>query len=192
MLFCKKVDVPSFANFTRKHQNRYSGTDSCEISHIFFKEQPCFWPLTIISQKCDQGIFFCANNQLCSTLHKREHVLKTSWKHVIKNSTTWWYTPWKCLEDIFARCLEDVVKTSWKRLEDALKTFWKTSQRRLKDVLKMYDQSKYIGLDQDVLKTYDQGQYVRLDQDVFWRHKTNVCWDVVIEKTFFFFFSLVS
>ena len=134
MLFCKKVDVPSFANFTRKHQNRYSGTDSCEISHIFFKEQPCFWPLTIISQKCDQGIFFCANNQLCSTLHKREHVLKTSWKHVIKNSTTWWYTPWKCLEDIFARCLEDVVKTSWKRLEDALKTFWKTSQRRLEDV----------------------------------------------------------
>ena len=55
---------------------------------------------------------------------------------------------WKRLEDIFARRLQDVLKTSSKRLEDVLKTFlqdvlktsWqdvlKMSWRRLEDVLK--------------------------------------------------------
>ena len=68
---------------------------------------------------------------------------------------------WKRLEDIFARRLEDVLKTFWRRLEDVLKTFvqgvlktsWKRLEdalaRRLEDVLKTYGQDEYIGLDQD-------------------------------------------
>ena len=44
----------------------------------------------------------------------------------------------KILEEVFARRLEDVLKTSSKRLEDVLKT---------------YGQDEYIGLDQDVVKT---------------------------------------
>ena len=71
-----------------------------------------------------------------------------------------------CLEDIFARHFEDVwrrlededdSKTSWRRLEDVFKTFLQgvleTSLRHFENVLKTYDQDKYIGLDQDVEKT---------------------------------------
>ena len=43
---------------------------------------------------------------------------------------------WRCLEDVFARHLEDVFKTFWNRLEDVLKT---------------YDPEENICLDQDVL-----------------------------------------
>ena len=50
---------------------------------------------------------------------------------------------WRRLEDIFARCLEDVFKMSWRRLENVLKPSWQ-------DVFKTYDQGEYIGLDQDV------------------------------------------
>ena len=60
--------------------------------------------------------------------------------------------PWKRLEDIFAGSLEDVLKTSWRRLEDVLKT---------------YGQDKYIGLDQDVLKTSSEDEDERRLQDVF-------------------------
>ena len=42
--------------------------------------------------------------------------------------------------------LQDILKTSWKRLEDVL-------AKRYEDVLKTYDQGKYIDPDQDVLKT---------------------------------------
>ena len=94
--------------------------------------------------------------------------------------------PWKSLEDIFAGSLEDVLKTSWRRLQNVLKMSW----RRLEDVLKIYGQHKYLGLDQDVVKASSR----RLDQDVFWRRrrktssrrlqdvfiKTNVCWVVTI------------
>ena len=52
--------------------------------------------------------------------------MKTSWRHFCK--TSW-------------RCLEDVLKTSSKRLDDVLKMSWrlffKTSWRYLEDVLKM-------------------------------------------------------
>ena len=104
---------------------------------------------------------------------------------------------WKHLEDIFARGLEDVLKTSWRRLENVLKTSW----RRLEDVLKTYGQDEYIGLDQDVLKTSSEDVWLRriffswsrhpedilktssgdederLLQDVF--IKSNVWWDTV-------------
>ena len=72
---------------------------------------------------------------------------------------------WRCLEDIFARRLEDVIarlledswnvlKTSSELLEDVWKMSWtrfcKTPWRRLENVLKMYGQDEYIGLDQNV------------------------------------------
>ena len=63
-------------------------------------------------------------------------------------------TSWRCLEDILARRLADVLKTF---LQDVLKTSWKCLEdilaRRLENVLKTYGQDEYIGLDQDVLKT---------------------------------------
>ena len=95
------------------------------------------------------------DNRLWSTPQKHfEYVSKTSWERVNKNSLTllyvlkksWWRlqnllkTSWRCLEDIFARCLEDVLKTSWKRLENILKTSWRCLEdvfaRHLEDVLK--------------------------------------------------------
>ena len=72
---------------------------------------------------------------------------------------------WRCLQDVFARRLEgvlktswqDVLKMSWRRLENVLKTSWrrfcKTSWKHLENVLKKYGQDEYIGFDQDVLKT---------------------------------------
>ena len=68
-------------------------------------------------------------------------MLNTSPRLVNKNSLTWWYvfkTSWRCLQDVFARRLEDVLKTSSRRLgktswrcpENVLKTSWK----RLEDV----------------------------------------------------------
>ena len=42
-----------------------------------------------------------------------EYLVKTSSQDVLKMS--------RCLEDVFARRLEDILKTSWKRLEDVLK-----------------------------------------------------------------------
>ena len=81
-------------------------------------------------------------------------VLNTSQRSVSKNSLTWWYVLktswrhlckkcWRCLEDVSARHLEDVLKTSWrhlgmaswKRLEDIWprKTYW-SWPRRLEDV----------------------------------------------------------
>ena len=57
-------------------------------------------------------------------------------------------TSWRCLEEVFARRLEDVLKRSWRGLG---KTSWK--------------------LLEDVLKTSDQDEYIRLDQDVFWRRR---------------------
>ena len=48
---------------------------------------------------------------------------------------------WRSFCKTSSRRLEDVLKTSWKRLEDVLKMFW----RRLEDVLKTFLQ--------DVLKT---------------------------------------
>ena len=63
------------------------------------------------------------------------NMLNISQRLVTKNSLTWWYvfkTSWRCLQDIFVRRLEDVLrrledvlKTSWKRLENVLKTSWR-------------------------------------------------------------------
>ena len=62
----------------------------------------------------------------------------------------------------FSRRLEDVFKTSAKRLEDVL-------ARRLEDVLKTQSQDEYTCYDQDVLKTSsedeDERRLRRLHQD---------------------------
>ena len=71
-----------------------------------------------------------------------EYVLNTSWRRVNKNELTWWYvleTAWRCLENIFARRIKDVLKTSWRLvlktfLQNALKTSW----RRLENVSKTF------------------------------------------------------
>ena len=54
--------------------------------------------------------------------------MKTSWKGLGKKS-------WRCLEDFFAGHLEDVFKTSWRRLEDVWprRIYW-SWPRRLEDV----------------------------------------------------------
>ena len=66
-------------------------------------------------------------------------------------------TSWKRFEDIFARRIEDVLKTSSKCLGDVLKMSWrrfcKSSWRRFEDILKTLE---------DVLKTYDQDKYTVL------------------------------
>ena len=83
----------------------------------------------------------------------------------------------KRLKGIFARRIQNVLKTSWRHfcrpslktswrcleavfkdvLQNVLKTPWRCLEdvfvRRLKDVLKTHGQDQYIGLDQDDLKT---------------------------------------
>ena len=98
-----------------------------------------------------------------------ENVLKISLQDVFA----------RYLEDIFARRLDDVlanfVMMPWRRLEDV----FKTSLRRLEDVLKAYGQDEYIGLDQDVfwrhmtkanLFVLIKTSWKRLE-DVFWRRR---------------------
>ena len=85
-------------------------------------------------------------------------------------------------ENVLKRSLQDVLKTSWRRVEDTLKTSWrhmtktiilvliKTSWSWSRHLLKRYELGEYIclwsRLLQDVLKAYDQDDYIGLDQDV--------------------------
>ena len=107
-----------------------------------------------------------------------EQVLKTSLQGVLKTSS-------RCLEDVFARRLEDVLKTSWRRLEDVWprRIYWSWS-RHLEDVLKTYEYSEYVRLDQDILKTSWRRLLKTKSKDVFktsssrrmfagFRHSTN-------------------
>ena len=93
------------------------------------------------------------------------------------------------LENVLKISLQDVLKTSWRCLEDVF-------ARRLEDILKTYGQDEYIGLDQEVLKTswrvfwrrkakanifvLIKTSWSRLlktkTKDVF--IKTNVCWEI--------------
>ena len=116
------------------------------------------------------------------------HVLKTSWRHVLKTSLRCLEdvlkTSWKRLEDVLKMSWRRFCKTSWRRLEDILKTSWqnvlKTSWRRmtktiilvliktsLRSLLKTYEYSEYVCLDQDVLKTPSEDVDKRCLQDVF-------------------------
>ena len=72
-------------------------------------------------------------------------VLNTSWRCLKDVLTRPVYLSgyWRYLEDIFARRLDNVLKTCWWRL-------CKMSWRHLQDALLTYDQSENIHLDQDV------------------------------------------
>ena len=117
-------------------------------------------------------------------------MLNTSQRLVNKNSLTWWYvfkTSWRCLQDVFARRLEDVLKTSWRCLEDVLKTSWRRLEdvwtrriywswpRRLEDVLKTSSEdirlrwtySSWSRRLEDVFKTSFEDEDERRLQDVF-------------------------
>ena len=108
------------------------------------------------------------------------NILKTSWKYLCKR-------PWRRLEDIlkrswrrFCKTSDDGAKMSWKCLG---KTSWRCLEdvfaRRLEDVLKIYGQDEYIGLDQNVLKTSSKDVWLRQIysswsrrlEDVFWRRR---------------------
>ena len=80
------------------------------------------------------------------------YVLKTSWKHLCKTS-------WRCLEDVFARRLQNDLKAPWRRMAKMNVWFWsRPLQDVLKKFLKTYDYSEYIRLDQDVLKMFSSRQ----------------------------------
>ena len=95
-----------------------------------------------------------------------------TWKSVLGSSI---FHYWKSLEDIFARGLEDVLKTSWRHLENVSKTSWrhvgktnilfltKTSWRRLEDVLWRRKAKGNIFV---LIKTS-----WRRVEDVFWRRR---------------------
>ena len=71
--------------------------------------------------------------------------------------------PWKRLEDIFAGSLEDVLKTSWRRLEDALKR----SRRRFEDIWPRQIYWSWPRGLEDVLKTSSEDEDERRIKDVF-------------------------
>ena len=63
-------------------------------------------------------------------------------------------TSWRCLEDVFARPLEDVLKTSWRRMAKMnILVLTKTSWRRLEDVRLRRTYSSWSRRLEDVLKT---------------------------------------
>ena len=120
-----------------------------------------------------------------------ENVLKISLQDILNMS--WgglqnvFKTSWRCLEGVFARCLEDVWKTFERvlarRLQNALDVF-KTSSRRFEDILKRFLKDvlktswktswrlfgnflkKTWKRLEEVLKTHGQEEYSGLEQDI--------------------------
>ena len=80
-------------------------------------------------------------------------------------------TFWRCLEDILPRRLEGVLKMSWRRFQNVLKTSWRCLENIFPRRL------------EDVLKTYDQDEYIGLDQDILWRHMTKANIFVLIKTS---------
>ena len=76
-----------------------------------------------------------------------EDALTTSRETSLRRHQEFFKTCWKTkncyAEDVFKTSCRLVLKTSWRCLEDIF-------GRRLEDVLKTYDQDEYIGLGQDV------------------------------------------
>ena len=52
------------------------------------------------------------------------------------------HTSSRRLQDVLQKRLQDIFKTSSRRLQNVFKTSWKTSSRHLQDVLKTYHQVK--------------------------------------------------
>ena len=106
---------------------------------------------------------------LQDVLNTSQNVWKASWRcleDVLKTS-------WKRLEDVLKTFLQDLLKTSCRRFEDVLKTSWrrlgsvlKTSWRCLEDVLARRLENVFKTSWRRLLKTYEYSEYVRLDQDV--------------------------
>ena len=103
--------------------------------------------------------------------------MNTSQRLVNKNSLTWWYffkTSWRCLQDIFARRLEDILKTSWRRCG-------KTSWRRLEGVWTRRIYWFWPRLPEDAFwrRMINKNIFVfiktswRRLEDVFWRRRRN-------------------
>ena len=78
-------------------------------------------------QRCLQDVF--------KTYYQVKLFLLTRFRNVLK-------TCWRCLEDVFARHIEDVLPS---RLQGVLKTSCKRL-KRLEDVLKMYDKTNILVL----------------------------------------------
>ena len=112
-------------------------------------------------------------------------------------------TSWRCL-DVLKTFLQDVLKTSWRRLEDVDvwpgRIYWSWS-RRLQDVLKTFSEDAWVRRIyspwsrrlEDVLKASSEDEDKRRLQDVF--IKTNVSWDWRQYSIFFtlnFFRGLLS
>ena len=97
--------------------------------------------------------------------------------------------------DIFGRCLEDVLKTSWRHPQNVLKMSWRCLKddfaklledvfaRLLEDVLKTFLQDVLARRIEDVLKTYDQDEYIGLDHDTFWICMTKANIFVLIKRS---------
>ena len=77
--------------------------------------------------------------QLFTNTHPSKHLLvfKKSWRRLQDMS-------WKRLQHVFSvtifclpRCVEYIMKTSWRRLEEVFKTFWKTKNCYAEDIMKM-------------------------------------------------------
>ena len=110
------------------------------------------------------------------------YLLKASWRRLCKTS-------WRCLEDVFARRLVDVLKTSWRGLgktswrclEDVFKTSWRGFEDVLEDVLKTslrcLGRASWRHLE-GILKTY-----LRRLEDVFWRRMTKANIFVLVNAT---------
>ena len=88
---------------------------------------------------------------LCKTFWRcLEDVLARRLEDVFKTSS-------RRLEDVFARLLEDVLKTSWRRLEDVLKTSW----RRLEDIWLRRISWSWSRRLEDVFTTYSEDVWLR-------------------------------
>ena len=106
-------------------------------------------------------------------------VLKISLQDVFKTS-------WRCLEDDFARRLEnilkmswqDVLKMSWRCLQDVLKVSWIIFARRFEDVLKR--SWRHL---EDVWLRRIYWSWQRRLQDVFWRRMTKAHMFVLIKTS---------
>ena len=111
-------------------------------------------------------------------------------------------TSWRCFEDVMARSLKDILKTSWRRFKDVFKNSW----RRLEDVWLRRLYCSCARRLEEVFKTSSEDVWLRWIcsswsrclEDVFWRQrrktssrrlqdvsiKTNVWWVIYYKEVF--------
>ena len=82
------------------------------------------------------------------------------------------------LEKFLKTSLQDVLKMSWWRLQNVLKTSWRCLEdvfaRRLEEVLKTYGQDEYIGLGQNVFCRRKAKANIFALIKTFWRRLQDV------------------